>query len=216
MHHPNVLPSSGAPIRVLVADDHPLMLDGIATALERQGGFEIVTRLHDGEAAIEAWERARPDVGLIDLQMPIKDGIETIRTIRSLDPGARLVVLTTYRGDARIAMALKAGARAYLGKNAGGDELARTVRDVHEGRYVLPQALRQEVTRHYAGDALSPRELDVLRLAARGRSNREIAALLGIGEATVKTHMSTMLVKLGASDRTHAVTLAAQRGFIDF
>jgi DNA-binding NarL/FixJ family response regulator len=208
-------PAPGAPIRVLLADDHPLMLDGIAAALELQGGIAIVARAVDGDAAVDAWERVRPDVALIDLQMPGKDGIDTIRAIRARDAGARLIVLTTYGGDARIAAALKAGARAYLGKSAAGAVLAQTVREVHEGRYVLPQALRREVTRHYAGDALSARELDVLRLAACGRSNREIGQLLGIGEATVKTHMSTVLVKLGASDRTHAVTLAARRGFLE-
>ena len=154
-------------------------------------------------------------MALVDLQMPGKDGLEAIRAIRSLHPGARLVVLTTYDGDARIAAALKAGAAAYLLKNVPGRDLAATVREVHAGSHVLPQALRREVAIHDAGDALSPRELDVLRLAAVGHSNRAIGGQLGIGETTVKTHMSTILVKLGANDRAHAVTLAVQRGFFD-
>jgi DNA-binding NarL/FixJ family response regulator len=147
--------------------------------------------------------------------MPGKDGLEAIRAIRSLHVDARLVVLTTYEGDARIAAALKAGACAYLLKNLPGRQLAATVREVHAGSHILPQALRREIASHYAGDALSPRELDVLRLAACGKSNREIGAVLGIGETTVKTHMSAILVKLGANDRAHAVTLAVQRGYID-
>ncbi len=204
-----------ARIRLLLVDDHPLMRDGIAAALALQGGFAVVAHAGDGGEALDAWERERPDVTLVDLQMPGMDGLATIRAIRARDPGARLVVLTTFRGDARIAAALKAGARAYLDKGEPGEELARVVREVHEGRHLLPPTLRREIDRHYAGDALSARELDVLRLAACGRANREIAQLLGIGETTVKTHMSTILLKLGASDRTHAVTLALRRGFIE-
>jgi DNA-binding NarL/FixJ family response regulator len=202
-------------IRVMIADDHPMMREGIAASLTAHGGVDIVAQACDGEEAIRLFTRVRPDVALVDLQMPGKDGLEAIRAIRSLHPGARLVVLTTYDGDARIVAALKAGASAYLLKNVPGRELAATVREVHAGTHTLPQALRREVAMHDAGDALSPRELDVLRLAAEGCSNREIGVQLRIGETTVKTHMSTILVKLGANDRAHAVTLAAQRGYID-
>ena len=208
-------PPSAAPIRVLIADDHPMMREGIAASLTAHGGIEVVAQASDGDEAIHFFTRHRPDVALVDLQMPVKDGLEAIRAIRSLHPNARLVVLTTYAGDARIAAALKAGASAYLLKNVPGRELAATVREVHGGSHVLSQALRREVAIHYAGDALSPRELDVLRLAADGQSNREIGQQLHIGETTVKTHMSTILVKLGANDRAHAVTLAVQRGFLD-
>ncbi|WP_296952826.1 response regulator [uncultured Massilia sp.] len=202
-------------IRVMIADDHPMMREGIAASLCAHGGIEIVAEAADGDEAIHCFSSQRPDVALVDLQMPGKDGLEAIRAIRSLHPDARLIVLTTYDGDARIAAALKAGASAYLLKNVPGRELAATVREVHNGSHVLPQALRREVAIHYAGDALSPRELDVLRLAALGHSNRAIGGHLHIGETTVKTHMSTILVKLGANDRAHAVTLAAQRGYID-
>lgn len=206
---------SAMPIRVLIADDHPMMREGIAASLTAHGGIEVVAQACDGDEAIRFFTSRRPDVALVDLQMPGKDGLEAIRAIRSLHPEARLVVLTTYAGDARIAAALKAGASAYLLKNVPGRELAATVREVHSGSHILPQALRREVAIHYAGDALSPRELDVLRLAADGHSNREIGQQLHIGETTVKTHMSTILVKLGANDRAHAVTLAVQRGFLD-
>jgi DNA-binding NarL/FixJ family response regulator len=208
-------PATTLPLRVLIADDHPMMREGIAASLIAHGGIEVVAQASDGDEAIHLFTRLRPDVALVDLQMPGKDGLEVIRAVRSLHPGSRLVVLTTYDGDARIAAALKAGASAYLLKNVPGRELAATVREVHAGSHVLPQALRREMAIHYAGDALSPRELDVLRLAAVGHSNRAIGERLGIGETTVKTHMSTILVKLGANDRAHAVTLAVQRGFID-
>jgi len=208
-------PATPLPLRVLIADDHPMMREGIAASLTAHGGIEVVAQASDGDEAIHLFTRLRPDVALVDLQMPGKDGLEAIRAIRSLHPGARLIVLTTYDGDARIAAALKAGASAYLLKNVPGRQLAATVREVHAGSHVLPQALRREVAIHNAGDALSPRELDVLRLAAVGHSNRAIGGQLGIGETTVKTHMSTILVKLGANDRAHAVTLAVQRGFFD-
>ena len=208
-------PPTATPIRVLIADDHPMMREGIAACLTAHGGIDVVAQARDGDEAIRLFAATRPDVALVDLQMPGKDGLEAIRAIRSLYPDARLVVLTTYDGDARIAAALKAGASAYLLKNVPGPKLAATVREVHDGSHILPLALRQDLAIHDAGVALSPRELDVLRLAARGHSNRAIGEHLHIGETTVKTHMSAILVKLGANDRAHAVTLAAQRGFID-
>lgn len=201
-------------VRVLIADDHPLMREGIAACLAAHGGIEVVAQAGSGDEAIAAFARHRPDVTLVDLQMPGKDGIETIRALRALQADARLIVLTTFGGDARVAAALNAGAAAYLLKSMPGRQLADTVCEVYRGVHVMPQLLRRELASHYAGDALSPRELDVLRLAATGNSNREIGVLLAIGETTVKTHMSAILVKLGANDRTHAVTLATQRGFI--
>jgi two-component system, NarL family, response regulator len=202
-------------IRLLVVDDHPIMREGLSAALSAQGDIAVVAEASDGDAGIEAYREHRPDVALIDLQMPGTDGLETIRAIRAFDREARLVVLTTFRGDVRIASALQVGARAYVYKNAPPRELAQTVREVHEGRYTLPPALRQEIANYYAADALSARELEVLRLASFGKANREIGAELHIGETTVKTHMSMILLKLGACDRAHAVRLALQRGFID-
>jgi DNA-binding NarL/FixJ family response regulator len=202
------------PIRVLIADDHPLMLDGIAKALVAQGGIEVVGLARNGQEAIEQFARQRPDVCLLDLQMPVHDGFEALRGIRALQPDARLIVLTTYGGDARIQAALDAGASAYLLKDSLGKDLAAAVRRVHEGAHVIGPLARQDMASHHAADRLSPRELDVLQLAAGGHTNRAIGEVLGISEPTVKSHMSTILVKLGASDRTHAVTLAARRGYI--
>jgi DNA-binding NarL/FixJ family response regulator len=201
-------------IRVLIADDHPLMLDGIARALLAQGGIEVVGQARNGRDAIEQFAMQRPDVCVLDLQMPNHDGFEAIRGIRALRQDARIIVLTTYGGDVRIQAALDAGASAYLLKDALGKELATAIRQVHEGAHVIDPLARQDLEDHYAADRLSPRELDVLQLAAGGNTNRAIGTILGISEPTVKSHMSTILVKLGASDRTHAVTLAAKRGYI--
>lgn len=201
-------------IRILIADDHPMMREGIAATLQAQGDMEIVGVAANGEEAIAQFARHRPDVSLLDLQMPVKDGLEAIVGIRALHPDARIVVLTTFSGDARVIGALKAGAKAYLLKDVPGDELAETVRRVYTGSSVVARIAQQEVDHHSPADKLSARELDVLRLAANGNSNRAIGEILSISEPTVKTHMSTILVKLGASDRTHAVTLALKRGYI--
>lgn len=207
-------PEFSTPIRVMIADDHPMMRDGIAAALLAQGGVEIVSVASNGEEAIAHFARHRPDVTLIDLQMPVKDGLEAIIAIRALQPNARIVVLTTYGGDARIAAALKAGALSYLLKDVPSAELAATVREAYKGASVLAPSAQREVNGHYPADKLTARELEVLRLAANGNSNRVIGAALSISEPTVKTHMSAIMVKLGASDRTHAVTLAVKRGYI--
>lgn len=204
------------PIRLMVVDDHPIMREGLVAALTAHGGISIIAEACDGDAAVDAYMRHRPDVSLIDLQMPRRDGLDTIRAIRGFDREARLIVLTTYRGDARIAAALDLGARAYVHKNALPSELAQTMLDVHQGCYVMPSALKQEIANFYAKDALTARELDVLRLASLGKANREIGTLLLISETTVKTHMSKILLKLEAGDRAHAVRLAVQRGFIEF
>jgi two-component system NarL family response regulator len=207
-------PPSSRRIRVLIADDHPMMREGIAATLQVQGDMDIVGLAANGEEAIAQFARHRPDVSLLDLQMPVKDGLEAIVGIRALHPDARIVVLTTFSGDARVIGALKAGAKAYLLKDVPGDELAETVRRVYTGSSVIARIAQQEVDDHRPADKLSARELDVLRLAANGNSNRAIGEILSISEPTVKTHMSTILVKLGASDRTHAVTLALKRGYI--
>ena len=202
------------PIRVLIADDHPMMREGVAATLLAQGGIDIVASASNGEEAIALFARHRPDVCLVDLQMPVKDGLEAIIGIRALHPQARIIVLTTYSGDARVVAALKAGALSYLLKDVPGEELAATVRRAYEGASVLAAVAQRDVDGHYPADKLSARELEVLRLAANGNSNRAIGEVLSISEPTVKTHMSAILVKLGASDRTHAVTLAHKRGYI--
>ena len=201
------------PIRVLLADDHPLMRAGIAAALTAFGGIDIVAEAADGDQALACFLEQRPDVCVIDMQMPGMDGIATIRAIRAVRPDARIVVLTTFNGDARVAAAMAAGAAAYLLKDVSSEQLVATVREVRRGGTPIASQLRREGA-HPTADKLSPRELDVLRLAACGQSNREIGVSLAIGEVTVKTHMSAILVKLGALDRAHAVALAARRGYI--
>jgi len=202
------------PIRVMIADDHPMMRDGIAATLRAQGGMDIVGLASNGAEAIAQFARHRPDVTLMDLQMPVKDGLEAIVAIRAMLPDARIIVLTTFSGDARVTAALKAGAAGYLLKDVSSAELAHTVRHVYQGASVIAKVAQDEVDGHFPADKLSARELEVLRLAANGNSNRMIGAILTISEPTVKSHMSTVLVKLGASDRTHAVTLAIKRGYI--
>jgi DNA-binding NarL/FixJ family response regulator len=201
-------------LRVLIADDHPLMREGIAALLSSQDDIAVVALAADGFDAVTQFERHRPDLCLVDLQMPGSDGVAAITAIRRIQPNARILVLTTFGGDARVAAALRAGATGYLLKDVLGTELLATVRAVCDGKQVISPALKRELAAHAISDNLSARELDVLRLAACGRSNREIGVALAIGEATVKTHMSTILAKLGASDRTHAVAIAVQRGYI--
>jgi two-component system NarL family response regulator len=208
MNHPD------QPIRVMIADDHPMMRDGIAATLRAQGGMDIVGLASNGAEAIAQFARHRPDVTLMDLQMPVKDGLEAIVAIRAMHPDARIIVLTTFSGDARVIAALKAGATGYLLKDVTAAELAHTVRHVYQGASVIAKVAQDEVDGHFPADKLSARELEVLRLAANGNSNRMIGEILTISEPTVKSHMSTVLVKLGASDRTHAVTLAIKRGYI--
>lgn len=214
-NHPNSMPEApSTSLRVLIADDHPLMREGIAALLSGQDGIDVVAMAGDGFEAVALFELHRPDLCLVDLQMPGSDGVAAIVAIRRLAPTARIIVLTTFGGDARVAAALRAGAAAYLLKDVLGTDLVATVRAVCAGQQVIAPALKRALAAHAISDTLSARELEVLGLAAGGRSNREIGAALTIGEATVKTHMSTILAKLGASDRTHAVALAVQRGYI--
>lgn len=201
------------PVRIIIADDHPLMLEGISASLRAQPGIDVVATAVNGDEAIDAYRRHQPDVLLMDLQMPVKDGLEATVAIRSMFRDARVLILTTYSGDARVVSVLKAGAAAYVLKNVSGAELARTIRKVFSGVNVIDPDVQREVDGYFPADKLSLRELDVLRLAADGNSNRVIGEHLGIGETTVKTHVSAILIKLGARDRTHAVTLALKRGY---
>jgi DNA-binding NarL/FixJ family response regulator len=202
-------------ITVLVVDDHPLFRSGIAAVLQDEPDIVVVGEAGNGEEAIECFRMHRPNVTLMDLQMPVMDGIRAMTAIRAEYPAARLVALTTWRGDVQVLRALKAGASGYLLKSALREELGDTIRTVHAGRRWIPAEIAAEITEHVAEDALSGREIDVLRRIARGTSNKMIADQLAISEATVKSHVKSILSKLQANDRTHAVTIALRRGFIE-
>jgi DNA-binding NarL/FixJ family response regulator len=202
-------------IRILTVDDHPLILEGIASVLQRQPDMELVGEASDGYQAIEAFARCRPDVSLIDLQMPGMNGIDTIIAILEKWPGARCIVLTTYAGDVQATRALKAGAKGYLLKSMLRKDLVETIRTVHSGKSRIPAEIASELASHLTSDALSSREIEVLRLVGDGCSNKIVADHLKISEDTVKGHMRSILSKLNANDRTHAVMIAVKRGFLD-
>jgi DNA-binding NarL/FixJ family response regulator len=201
-------------IRILSADDHPLLRKGIAAVVNAEPDMKLVAEASNGEEAIEKYRIHRPDVTLLDLQMPGLNGIEAMNRILAEFPDARIIVLTTYSGDAQVLRALRAGARAYLLK--GHDrELLDTIHLVMEGRKRIPPEVAAELAEHATDDELSDREIEVLRLIATGNSNKQIADLLFIAEATVKSRITNILSKLNASDRAHAVTIGLKRGIID-
>jgi DNA-binding NarL/FixJ family response regulator len=202
-------------ITVLTVDDHPLLRSGIAAVIQGEQDMLVVGEATNGQEAIEAFRVHRPDVTLMDLQMPGINGIDAIVAIRREFPDARFVVLTTYHGDVQALRALKAGAMAYLLKNMLREELINTIRVVHAGRRFIPSEIALGIAEHVADDALTNREIEVLRRVAEGTSNKIIALQLALSDATVKSHMKSILSKLGANDRTHAVTIAMKRGFID-
>jgi DNA-binding NarL/FixJ family response regulator len=191
------------------------MRDGIAFALQSQIDMELVGQAADGEEALRLYRELRPDITLMDLQMPGMNGIGTIEAVRSEFPKARIIVLTTYSGDVQAARALKAGALGYLLKSMLRTELINTIRIVHGGGRRVPPEIASELAEHMCADALSPREIEVLRSVAAGHSNKIVADDLAISEDTVKGHMKSILLKLGASDRTHAVLIAIKRGFLE-
>lgn len=202
-------------IRVFTVDDHPLMREGIAAVIERQQDMVLVGEATNGREAIEGFRLHRPDVTLMDLQMPEMSGIDAIIAIRREFSSARVVVLTTFQGDVQALRAFKAGASGYLLKNMLRKELVDTIRTVHAGRRRIPPEVAAELAEHVIDDELSEREIEILARVAQGNSNKIIASQLGISEATVKYHLQDVLSKLGANDRTHAVTIAMKRGFID-
>jgi DNA-binding NarL/FixJ family response regulator len=201
-------------IRILCVDDHQLLREGIAAVVEGQPDMRLVGEATNGQEAIESFRRYRPDVTLMDLRMPDMNGIEAISAIRAEFPTARIIVLTTYAGDALAVEALKAGASGYLLKNLLRKELLDTIRAVHAGKRRIPPEIAAEIAEHAADDALTAREIEVLRRVAAGKSNKVIAAELDISENTVKAHMQSILPKLDARDRTHAVIIALKRGIL--
>jgi DNA-binding NarL/FixJ family response regulator len=202
-------------IRILSVDDHPLMREGIAAMITRQEDMLLVGEATNGQEAIESFRVLRPDVTLMDLQMPGINGIDAIIAIRQEFADARIIVLTTFRGDAQALRAFRAGAAGYLLKGMLRQELLDTIRMVHGGGRSIPPEIAAELAEHITHDALSDREVEVLKRVASGTSNKIIASQLQVSEATIKSHMKSILAKLHASDRTHAVTIAMKRGFID-
>ena len=203
------------PIRILTVDDHPLLRDGIAALVASQSDMEVVGEASDGLEALEKFRKHRPDITLMDLVMPKMKGVDAITAIRAEFPEARIIVLTTYTGDVQVLHALKAGARAYLLKGLLRKELLETVRAVHTGRKCIPPEIAAQIAEHAGDEALSAREIDVLRLIASGNANKQIADQLSITEETVKGHVRNVLAKLSANDRTHAVTIGLKRGIIE-
>jgi DNA-binding NarL/FixJ family response regulator len=202
-------------IRILAADDHALLREGIASLVGIESDMEMVAQASTGREAIEQFRRHKPDITLMDLQMPDISGIEAIIAIRSEFPDARIIVLTTYAGDVQVLRALKAGVRGYLLKGNVHTDLLETIRAVHAGHKRVPADVAAELAMHTADDQLSARELDVLKLIAKGNANKQIAAHLAVSEDTVKSHVGNILDKLGANDRTHAVTIGLKRGIIE-
>ena len=202
-------------IRIFAVDDHPLLRKGIAALVSAEPDMKLVAEASNGAEAVERFRAHRPDVTLMDLQLPGLNGIEAINRILSEFSDARIIVLTTYTGDAQVVRALRAGARAYILKGHVHRELLEAIRAVHAGQKRIPPEIAAELADHATDDELTLREIDVLHLVAAGNANKQIADRLSIGEATVKGHVTNILSKLGANDRTHAVTIGLKRGIIE-
>ena len=199
----------------MAVDDHPLLREGIAALIGSEDDMELIGEASNGREALDLFRKHQPDITLMDLQMPEMNGIDAIGAIRGEFPDARIIVLTTHPGDVQVSRALKAGARGYLLKGMLRKELLETIRAVHAGQKRLSGEAAAEIAEHATDSGLTPREIDVLRLVGAGNANKEIGARLSLTEVTVKSHVKNILAKLGASDRTHAVTIALKRGIID-
>lgn len=202
------------PITILTVDDHDLVRKGIAAILSTEPDLQLLAEANTGEDALRLHRQYRPDITLMDLRLPDKSGIETTREIRYESPGAKIIALTSYDGDQDIYRALEAGVRGYLLKEMVHTEIVRAIRIVHTGKRFIPQEVTQQLNGYFPEVALTPREIEVLSLVARGFGNKEVGDVLGTAPGTVKAHVQSILSKLGAKDRTHAVTIALRRGII--
>lgn len=208
--------SAGSALKanVLVVDDHALLRTGVANIINQEPDLQVIAEASNGAEAVDAYERYRPDVTLLDLRMPVMEGVEAVRRIRERDPQAKVIVLTTYDTDEDISRALKAGAKAYVLKDISADGLIACIHDVLAGKTYLAPAAAAKLAEGVTRVQLTPRELATLRLIADGRSNKEIASELGISERTVKTHLGHLFDKLGVTSRTEAVKIATRRGLV--
>ena len=203
-----------APIRILIADDHTVVRDGLVAIIKQQEDMEVVAEIGDGRQAVEQWKQHRPDVTLMDLQMPALDGVNAIYQIRAADSNARIILLTTFDGDEDIYRGLRAGAKSYLLKDVRREELFLCIREVHAGGTFVPPAIAAKLAERLPAEELTPRELEVLRLLATGKPNKLIGADLAITEVTVKSHVQSVFRKLNVLSRTEAIAVANRRGLL--
>ena len=203
-----------AAIRILIAEDHTVVRDGLVAIIKQERDLDVVAEAGNGHEAVALWKKQRPDVTLMDLRMPQLDGVNAIYEIRAVDPNARIIVLTTFDGDEDIYRGMRAGAKSYLLKDVRRDELFQCIRDVHAGRTFVPPAIAVKLAERLTGDELSPRELEVLRLLAEGKPNKLIGVAMFISEVTVKSHVQSLFKKLNVLSRTEAIAVANRRGLL--
>jgi two-component system, NarL family, response regulator len=203
-----------AKVRIMLADDHEVVREGLAAILGRREGFEVVAEVGDGEAAVEVWLRLKPDIGLLDLRMPKMEGVEAIRKIREGDANAKLIILTTYDGDEDIYQGLRAGAKGYLLKDSPREQIIDAIHAVLSGRTYIPSQVGEKLASRVNTDALTEKEMLILRKIAEGQSNKKIAIELFISEGTVKFHSNSIYAKLGVASRTEAIKVATTRGLV--